>query len=355
METRILRCMLTGLGNIGRTFLEILPNRAALLRERYGVVLQFVAVADASGCITCAQGLDPAAIVACKRAKQGVIQLVGGDIQSSDTLAAIEQLAADVLFEATPTDIHTGQPGLDVIRAALQRGTHVVMASKGALVVAFDELARLSDWSGDRHAPRLRFSGAVAGALPSVNLGWRDLAGGEIATIEAVLNGTTQVMLTMMGEGKTYAEALAEAQRIGIAEPDPTLDVEGWDAANKLLILANAVLRQPTRLSDIAVEGITHVTPDDIHRARHAGGNLILLAKAERSTGGRYALSVRPTTVPASHPLARLGMQEAGIVYQSDIFGRTTAFSMEDGPVGTAAAMLRDLLSISPEITATAK
>ncbi|MCS7078499.1 MAG: homoserine dehydrogenase [Chloracidobacterium sp.] len=350
METRTLRCILTGLGNIGRTFLEILPARTALLRKRYGVALEFVAVADSSGCIASEHGLDTAAIVACKRARRGVTALAGGNIQSMEMAAAVRELVADLLLEATPTDIHTGQPGLDLVRTALQRGLHVVMASKGALVVAFDELARLSDWSGDPQRPRLRFSGAVAGALPSVNIGWRDLAGGEIRSIEAVLNGTTQVMLTLMGEGKTYAEALAEAQRIGIAEPDPTLDVEGWDAANKLLILANAVLRQPTRLTDIAVEGITRVTPDDIRQARRNGGGLILLAKAERGPDGRYALSVRPTAVPADHPLARLGMQEAGIVYQSDIFGRTTAFSMEDGPVGTAAAMLRDVLSIARDI-----
>jgi homoserine dehydrogenase len=350
MQTRTLRCILTGLGNIGRTFLEMLPSRTTLLRERYGLTLQFVAVADTSGCLVSEQGLDPAAIVEAKRRRQGVVTLAGGNLHVTDMLTAVRQLPADLLLEATPTDIQTGQPGLDLVRAALQRGMHVVMASKGALVVAFDELARLSDWSGNRRAPRLRFSGAVAGALPSVNVGWRDLAGGEITTLEAVLNGTTQVMLTMMGEGKTYAEALAEAQRIGIAEPDPILDVEGWDAANKLLILANAVLRQPTRLSDIAVEGITHITPDDIRQARHNGGNLILLARAERGADGRYALSVRPTAVPAHHPLARLGMQEAGIVYHSDIFGRTAAFSMEDGPLGTAAAMLRDILSIAPDI-----
>ncbi len=352
MTTRTLRCILTGLGNIGRSFLEILPARAAHLRERYRIALQFVAVADSSGCIVRERGLDPAAIVACKRDKRGVIELAGDDIRVVEMMTAVQRLPADALLEATPTDIRSGQPGLDLARAALQRGVHVVMASKGALVVAFDELTRMSDWSGDRQAPRLRFSGAVAGALPSVNIGWRDLAGGEIRSIEAVLNGTTQVMLTLMGEGKEYAAALAEAQRIGIAEPDPTLDVEGWDAANKLLILANAVLRQPTRLSDIAVEGITRVTPDDIQRARRDGGNLILLAKAERGPDGRYALSVGPAAVPAKHPLARLGMQEAGIVYQSDIFGRTAAFSLEDGPIGTAAAMLRDLLSIAPEIAA---
>jgi|AFSR01.1.fsa_nt_gi homoserine dehydrogenase (EC 1.1.1.3) len=350
METQTLRCILTGLGNIGRTFLEMLPSRTALLRERYGLALQFIAAADTSGCLVCEQGLDPTAIVEAKRRRQGVVTLAGGNLHVTDALTAVRQLPADMLLEATPTDIRTGQPGLDLVRAALQRGMHVVMASKGALVVAFDELARLSDWSGNRRLPRLRFSGAVAGALPSVNIGWRDLAGSNITRLEAVLNGTTQLMLTLMGEGKTYAEALAEAQRIGIAEPDPTLDVEGWDTANKLLILANAVLRQPTRLSDIAVEGITRVTPADIQQARRDGGNLILLARAERETDGRYTLSVRPTAVPAHHPLARLGKQEAGIVYHSDIFGRTTAFSLEDGPLGTAAAMLRDILSIAPDL-----
>jgi homoserine dehydrogenase len=345
---KTLRCILTGLGNIGRTFLDILPARAASLRDRYGIDLRIVAAADSSGVAVSPHGLDVVAVAALKRQRRGVVELPGVGRPGGDIAEVIRTVDAEFLLEATPTDIRTGQPGLDLVRTAFARGLNVVMASKGALVVAFDELASASDWNGDTSKPALRFSGAVASALPTVNLGWRDLAGAHISRIEAVLNSTTQVMLTMMRGGKSYAEALAEAQRIGVAEPDPTLDVDGWDAANKLVILANAVLRQPTKLSDLTVTGITGVTRERLEAASAAGGALILLAKAERrASGDGYDLSVAPTVVAGDHPLSRLGAQENGIVYHTDTVGRLAAFCLGEGPTGTAAAMLRDVIAIA--------
>jgi homoserine dehydrogenase len=182
--------------------------------------------------------------------------------------------------------------------------------------------------------------------LPSINIGWRDLAGANISKVEMVVNGTTQVILQLMAAGQSFDEALAEAQRMGIVEPDPALDVDGWDAANKLVILANAVLRQPTTLADLHVEGIRGVSRATLEGAWNAGGRVSLVGLAERQPGGGYSLGVAPTVLPAEHPLARLGLGEMGIVYHSDIVGRTVATSLEDGPIGSCAAMLRDVIEI---------
>src|SRR5438034_193695 len=132
-------------------------------------------------------------------------------------------------------------------------------------------------------------------------------------------------------------------QRRGVAEADPTLDVEGWDAANKLVILANAVLRRPTTLADLTVEGITRLTAEDLQSATTRGERVVLLCLAEQAESN-YRLSVRPTALPLDHPLAHMGGDEMGIVYYSDIAGRTSATSAERGPKPTAAAMLRDLI-----------
>jgi len=343
-----LRYILTGLGNIGRTFLEVVEARRERLRERYGLTLIPVGLADASGAAADPGGLDVGAVVALKRHGRSVGELprVGRRGQSAQDL--LDEAEADLLLEATPTDRLTGEPGLGLVRAALRRGMHAVLASKGSLVVAFAELAALSDLAegtGPRR-PCLRFSGAVGGALPSINVGWRDLAGGTITRVEAVLNGTTQRILGLRAGGMSAAAALAEAQRIGIAEPDPTLDVDGWDAACKLVILANAVLRQPATLASVRVQGIGAVTEEALRAAQASGGRLSLLAVAAQD-GDAYALSVAPTTLAADHPLARLGLDEMGIVYHSDIAGRTTATSLEDGPVGTVAAMLRDVIEVA--------
>lgn len=339
------RFILTGLGNIGRTFLETLLAREDLLRERYGLALRAVAVADSSGVAADPEGLDLAAIVALKRARRGVAELPSGR-SAADPVELVAQTEADLLLEATPTNLTDGQPGLALVHSALRRGMHAVLASKGPLVLAYPELAALSDLSGSG-GPCLRFSGAVGGALPSINLGWRDLAGARISRVEMVVNGTTQVILQLMADGRSFAEALAEAQAMGIVEPDPTLDVDGWDAANKLVILANAVLRQPTTLADLTVMGIGGVSAAELRAAWAAGGRMSLVSLAEQQAGGRYRLSVAPMALPAAHPLARLGLGEMGIVYQSDIGGRTVATTLEDGPVGTTAAMLRDVIEIA--------
>ena len=347
--SRTIRFVVTGLGNIGRTLLEVLEARAGLLGEQ-GVTLRAVGVADSSGAAIDPEGLDVAAVVALKKRGAGVASLPRVGRVGLEARALMEMVAADLLFEATPTDCHKGQPGLDVVRAALARGVHCVLASKGPLVVAYAELEAASDLArgARRGAPALRFSGAVGGALPSINLGRRDLAGGQIRRVEAVLNGTTQMILGLRGRGLSAEAALAQAQQLGIAEPDARLDVDGWDAACKLVILANAVLRQPCGLEDVEVRGIADVSAAALAAATAGGGRMSLLAVAQAlaERPGKYRLSVAPTVLGPEHPLAHLGLDEMGIVYHSDIFGRTTAMSLEDGPLGSVAAMLRDMLEI---------
>jgi homoserine dehydrogenase len=193
---------------------------------------------------------------------------------------------------------------------------------------------------------QLRYCGTVAGGLPAINLGQRDMAGATIYQLEALPNLTTSFILEQMTQGLTYGEALAAAQAQGCAETDPSLDVEGWDAANKLVILANSVLGVPATLDDVSVQGITGVTPADLEQARANGQVIKLLATAARQEDGDYELTVAPTPLPAAHPLAQLGGQQMGIVYHTDIYGVISATILETNPVPSAATMLRDLLDI---------
>jgi homoserine dehydrogenase len=345
-----LRFVLTGLGNIGRTFLEVLLARTQVLRARHGLELRAVGVADASGAALDPDGLDVAAVVALKQQRRGVASLPGAraGMTAAELLAACE---ADLLLEATPNH-DDGEPGLSLVRAALRRRMSAVLASKGPLAVAFAELAALSDLSPETgpDAPALRFSAAVGGALPSVNLGRRDLAGERIDRVEAVLNATTQTVLGLRAQGLSARAALAEAQRVGIAEPDPALDLSGRDAACKLVILANAALGRPTRLADVAVVGIDGVTDEELRAAAAAGGRVSLLAVAQALPGAwpvDYRMSVAPTTLGPDHPLARLGPGEMGVVYHGDLCGRTTATNLAEGPVGSVSAMLRDVIEVA--------
>src|SRR5699024_2248759 len=145
---------------------------------------------------------------------------------------------ADVLIEAGPSDYETGQPGLDYIHSALSRGLHVVAISKGALVVDGPAIIQAACNAGSQ----LCMSGAAASALPTIDFLTYDLAGTRIKAMEAILTGTTTFILdTMLAHGLSFQEALSEAQRHGIAEPDPSFDIDGWDTAAKVTIISNAV------------------------------------------------------------------------------------------------------------------
>jgi len=342
------RLILAGFGNVGRSFLRVLDSQNAVLRDRWGVSFLPVGVADSNGAALDSAGLDITALLDLKARRRSVAELPGAGRAGMSGVDLVMGVPADVVLEATPVNLSTGQPGLDIVRAALGRGLSVVLANKGPLALAYRELAGLSDLT-DPKRPALRFSACVGGAMPTINIGRRDLAGARILRVEAVLNGTTQLILRGMEEGQSFADVLADAQRRGLAETDPSLDVDGWDSAAKLVILANAVLGQPATLADLAVEGIRAVTPQELRAAGARGERIVLLCLAVAADGldGGFTLSVRPTPLPAAHPLARMGGDEMGIVYHSDIAGRTHATSLERDPVPTAAAMLRDLLEIS--------
>lgn len=362
------RLLLSGLGNVNRSLLEILRSQETLLRERYGVGFLVVGATDSGGAAIDPNGLDLAALLATKQAKQSVATMQGVGRTGMSSPELVQTVEADVLMEATPVDLRAGQPGLDATRAALAKGMHVVIANKGPVALAFQELAAMSDLDGGRstedggrtseshgqpstvYRPGLRFSACVGGFMPTINIGWRDLRGTRIERVEAVLNGTTQIILRAMEQGGSFADALRDAQERGLAETDPTLDIEGWDAANKLVILANAVLRQPATLDDVEVTGITRLTSDDLQSARARDHRVVLLCRAVRD-GDRYTLSVRPTALPLDHPLARMSGDEMGVVFHTDIAGQLSVQTMERGPQPTAAAMLRDLIEVTSDVT----
>jgi len=341
-EARQVRLLLIGAGNVGRRFLELLVLKDEVLRERLGLKASLVGVADSSGAATSSAGLDPQRIVELKVQGHGVAAYPDRGEWGLSALEMVQATEADLLLEASPANMKDGQPGLGCIEAALTKGMHVVTANKAPLVLAFPHLQELAR----SHEVRLLYDATVAGGLPAVNLGQRDLAAADIERLEGVVNLTTNYILTRMAQdGLSYDEALAHAQAAGHAEADPTLDVEGWDAANKLVILAHSVLGYPATLDDVVVEGITGITDEMLAEAAAEGKRIKLVATADWE-GDAYRLSVRPTWLEAEHPLAQLGAKQMGIVYHTDISGVISAAIVEETPVPTASAMLRDVVEI---------
>lgn len=334
-----MRLAIAGLGNVGRRLLELIQLKRDLLRTRFDLELVVVGACDSTGGAGYFAGLDIAKILELKRAKKGMASYpdhARGEMRPVDLVRAT---AADILVELTLTNLKDGEPGLSAIREALAKKMHVVTANKGPLVLAYQELAALAQ----KNDVQMLHSATVTGGLPTLNLGARDLGMTVIEKFEGVVNGTTNYILSRMSEGQTYAEALKHTQDIGMAEADPALDVDGWDAANKLVIIANAVLRRPTTLKDLTVEGIRKITREDLQAAEARRETIKLIALAEKE-GNDYRLSVKPTLLEKSHPLARLSAGMMGVMYHTDINGTIFAAIEEDDPYPTAAAVLRDIV-----------
>jgi homoserine dehydrogenase len=288
-----------------------------------------------------ATGLAPVALLAHKRAGGSAGAYPGG-VAGATAVDLLAQVEAQVLLEASPVNLVDAQPSLSILLAALARGMDVVLANKGPLALHYP-LLRVA---ADAHGARLAFSATVCGGLPVVNVGVRDLVAAQVRRVEGVFNSTSNYILSQMAAGNSYDEALAEAQRRGIAETNPTLDVDGWDTANKLTIVANAVLGFPATVRDVQpVAGIRGLSPSS-GPSLEEGKVWRLLGVAERRADGGYDLSVQPVALPMTHKLANVDGWEMGVVFESDLFESIFISIDERGPTGTAAAMLRDVVNL---------
>ena len=339
---KTVRIVLSGLGNLGLRFVEIIGEKRGEIRTRYGLDLLFVGAADSRGIAYDPAGLDPNEIIRDKAATGSIGDYPNAGRRDGTALELVATAAADVLCEATPVNLSAGgEPGLSCIRTALSRGMHVVTPNKGPIVLAYSELTAMAK----AHGVELRFDGTVAGGLPALGIGTRELRGARIARIEAVPNLVTGYVIDLLAAGLDWDAALARARETGALEADPSWDLDGWDAAAKLVILANAVLGFPAKLEDVARTGIRDLSARALREATAAGKRVRLLATAVEATSG-YRLSVEPRVLSPDHPLGRLGEKEMGIVYYTDIYGTITATIREETPVPSAATILRDILAI---------
>ncbi len=233
------------------------------------------------------------------------------------------------------------EPAREYVSRALRAGRHVVTANKQLLSQHGEELWALAR----RHDVRLGFEASVAGVVPVIRVLRESLAGAEVQRIHGIVNGTTNFILSEMTRaGMSYAEALAEAQRLGYAEADPSEDVGGKDAAAKMAILARLAFGVPVHLDQVVCEGIEEITVDDINYARDFGLGLKLVGTAERLDGG-ISVRVHPVFLYGGHPLASVGGPFNAVTVESDAITEITMSGPGAGGPQTASAVLGDVVS----------
>lgn len=337
--TKAYRVILLGFGSVGRGFTEILLRKRGWLHEHDNVEIDLVGIATRSWCVYTPEGLDLAALLQAGE--------LGGPRAIPSTHAwtpmeLVNNADADVLVEASPTDLHTAEPATSAIRAAFARGMHVVTANKGPVALHGPELRSTAAEQGVGFG----YEGTVLAGTPALRLGWSALAGCELREVRGIVNGTTNYILTQMENGADYAEALAEAQRLGYAETDPTGDVEGYDAAAKAAILASMLLDGTVLPDQVARTGITQITSADVAAATQAGERWKLIARVVRAVDGSVSASVEPMRVPMTHPLASVSGATNALTYTTDLLGDVTLIGPGAGGLATGFALLSDILAL---------
>ncbi|SRR5579884_360291 len=261
---------------------------------------------------------------------------------TADPAEILEDAGIDVVVEVLGGE----QPACEYILAAIRRGKHVVTANKEVMAKHGPAiLAAAAEQGVD-----VGFEASVGGGIPLIGPFRLDLLANELTSVAGILNGTTNYMLTAMATGtQTYAEALAEAQRLGYAEPDPGNDVEGIDAAYKLTILGSLAFHTRVSPSDVYYEGITRLAPSDFRYARELGYAIKLLALG-RLVDGAVELRVHPAFVPRSSMLAAVDGVYNAVQVEGDLVGRVLFYGRGAGPGPTSSAVVADIMDLAQRV-----
>jgi homoserine dehydrogenase len=335
---------LVGFGHVGRRFARLIEERRDWLSLDYDLDCRIVGVATRHhGAVFRGSGLDAVALAV---QAEGGHPIVDAGLEAADSFDVIRRLAQGdaplkVLVETTTLDIEAGQPAIDHVRAALQAGCHVATANKGPAAFAYEELSVLAD---DRGRSFL-FEGAVMDGVPIFNLVRETLPAVQITGFRGVINSTTNHILSALEDGESFDAALERMQSLGIAEADPSLDVDGWDAAAKTAALANVFMRARMTPQAVEREGIGPASARVAMAAKARGARVRLVASA-RTTPEGVMTSVRPVELAESDLLAGLRGMANALVLQTDLLGEIAICQLGGSLTQTAYALLGDLITI---------
>jgi len=328
---------LVGYGVVGRGVTTILTSKYANNTSDYGFNPKIVAITDIDGAVINPRGLSPQKLEEIKQRGFPISKDPDFGHPGMTALEVIESVEAEVVVEVTPVNIKNGEPAISHITEAFKTGKHVVTTNKGPLALAMPALTELAEHNN----VCLRFSGTVGGGTPMLEFAKRCLAGDKILAIRGILNGTTNYILTEMTQHHiSFQEALTDAQKLGYAERDPTMDIDGFDTACKVVILANWIMNKKVTLKDVDRTGIRDVTLQALNEASKRGNTIKLIGTIDGDKP-----TVKPTEIAKIDPLCVSGVLNA-VTFSTEYAGEQTLIGRGAGGIETASAVLRDLLDI---------
>ena len=332
---RVYNLCFLGFGNVGRALAALLVRKRGELRGEFGIGWRVTGVATRRmGWLVAPEGFTDAELLAGDVAARGSA--------ASDVPGWLKAARCDVLFETTPLEPSAGEPAVSHVRAGLEAGAHVVTANKGAIVHAYRELSELARARGRRFL----FEATVADC-PVFSLFRGSLPAARLLSFGGVLNSTTNLILEEIERGHSFEEGVRRAQALGVAETDPSHDVDGWDAAVKVCAVANVLMNAGLKLGDVSREGIRGLGDGEVRRARAEGRPYRLIGRARRGAGGRVEAGVRPERVGPESPFQNVGGTTLALHYELDVLPGLTVVAHEPDLQSTAYGLFADFANIA--------
>ncbi|HET9478300.1 MAG TPA: hypothetical protein VFO72_03080 [Pyrinomonadaceae bacterium] len=330
------RLCFLGFGNVGRALARLLVAKSAELRDNYGIEWEITGVATRRiGWRASDRAID-------------VVALLAGNYDALTQNSISEWLAVakpDVVFETTSLNPETGQPAIDYLRASLQAGAHTITANKAPIVYAYDELNEIAVAQGKRFL----FESTVLDSAPVFSLFRETLPAVKIRGFSGVFNSTTNIILETMEAGRSFAEGVKTAQELGVAETDPSHDVDGWDSVMKVCAVARVILKTPLMPGAVRCEGIRGLTHAVLQAARAEGKPFKLLARATVNADGSVTASVRPEQIATNDPLGNVRGTSLAIHFELDTIPGLTIVSHRPNLQSTAYGLLADLVNAATD------
>ena len=326
------RLCFLGFGNVGRALARLFVSKSNDLRESYGIEWEIAGVATRRvGWRVSENAID-------------VAKLLAGNDETASVNSIDEWLALakpDVVFETTSLNPQTGQPAIEHLKKSLQAGAHAITANKGPIVYAYDELNEIAMAQGRR----LMFESTVLDSAPVFSLFRETLPASRLRGFSGAFNSTTNVILETMEEGRSFDEGVKTAQELGVAETDPSHDVDGWDSVMKVCAIARVILRVPLLPSDVRREGIRGLDSATLQAARAEGKPFKLLSRATVNADGSVTAFVRPEQIALNDPLGGVRGTSLAIHFELDMIPGLTIISHRPNLQSTAYGLLADFVN----------
>jgi len=324
-----------GFGNVGRALAKLFEDKQGELSERYQISVKVTGISTGRhGSAIEPRGLDISQAIAAADLRSISQQPV------RDSFDFIEKCGADVLFENSPVNYANGQPAVDHLKTALELGMHAITANKGPVVHAYPVLTQIAR----EHGKKFFFESTVMDGAPIFSLFRETLPGSQLRSFRGVLNSTTNMILTRMEAGEGFEEAVSYCQQIGIAETDPSGDVDGWDAAVKMAALINVLMGIAIKPVDIDRTGIREITLEKIDEARRENMRWKLVCSAQRE-GNSVIAQVAPELVGVDSPLYNVNGTTSVVQFETDVLGLLSVIEANPGPHTTAYGLFADFLN----------